>query len=89
MLINNYRGVYLVWHFVGKYNAVFTHNHAMKKCRKQRTHGDKVCAEIAAKNIPTFVPIKSANIFEKYYGEPFTGSPLFVMCTNKPTLHCI
>ena len=49
MLIDNHRGVYLVWHFGGKYNAVFTHNHAMKKCRKQRTHGDKVCPESAAK----------------------------------------
>ena len=59
------------------------------KCRKQRTHGDKVCPESAAKNIPTFPFIESAKIFEMYLGEALSGSPLFVMCTNKPTLHCI
>ena len=70
-------------------SAVFTYNHAKKKCRKQRTHGDKMCPESATENIPTFATIKSAKIFEIYLGEAFTGSPLFVMCTNKPTLHCI
>ena len=51
-------------------------------------YGFKVFPESAAENIPTFPSIKLAKMFEIYLGKVFTGSLLFVLCTNKH-LHCI